>query len=146
MVRDAGTLADGRATRLDHAWTYDHLTWRNLRDGPWFGAVPTLAAAALVTSRIRLGTLVASANFRHPVPFAKELMTLDDLSHGRFTLGVGAEPEGLNQIARELGQGLNQNFFLFQLLERFSPGFSSAVKHFTAEEPRSPDDPYQKAG
>ncbi|GAB2828791.1 LLM class flavin-dependent oxidoreductase [Lentzea nigeriaca] len=77
-----------------HAWTYDHLGWRSLVDGPWFGAVPTLTAAALVTSRIRLGTFVASPNFRHPVPFARELMTLDDVSDGRFTLGVGAGGEG----------------------------------------------------
>jgi hypothetical protein len=50
-----------------HAWTYDHLAWRSLRDAPWFGAVPTLTAAALASQRIRLGTLVASPNFRHPV-------------------------------------------------------------------------------
>ncbi|MFE2757138.1 LLM class flavin-dependent oxidoreductase [Actinosynnema sp. NPDC059335] len=73
-----------------HAWTYDHLGWRSLVDGPWFGAVPTLAAAAAVTSTIRLGTFVASPNFRHPVPFARDLLALDDLSDGRFTLGVGA--------------------------------------------------------
>lgn len=73
-----------------HAWTYDHLGWRTLVDGPWFGAVPTLTAAAMVTSRIRLGTWVATPNFRHPVPFARELTTLDDVSDGRFILGVGA--------------------------------------------------------
>ena len=55
---------------FDHAWTYDHLAWRSLRDSTWFGAVPFLAAGAVVTERIRLGTLVASPNFRHPVPFA----------------------------------------------------------------------------
>ena len=84
------------AMGFDHAWTYDHLAWRTLRDEPWFGAVPTLAAAAAVTSRIRLGTAVASPNFRHPVPFAKELMTLDHVSGGRFTLGVGAGGTGFD--------------------------------------------------
>jgi alkanesulfonate monooxygenase SsuD/methylene tetrahydromethanopterin reductase-like flavin-dependent oxidoreductase (luciferase family) len=87
---------------FDHAWTYDHLTWRSLRDEPWFAAVPTLTAAALVTSSIRLGTLVASPNFRHPVPFAKELMTLDDISRGRITLGLGAGGTGFDATA--LGQ------------------------------------------
>ncbi|WP_285636003.1 LLM class flavin-dependent oxidoreductase [Lentzea sp. NBRC 102530] len=77
-----------------HAWTYDHLGWRSLVDGPWFGAVPTLSAAALVTTRIRLGTFVASPNFRHPVPFARELMTIDDLSDGRLTVGLGAGGAG----------------------------------------------------
>src|SRR5258706_458867 len=73
-----------------HAWTYDHLGWRDLVDGPWFGAVPTLTAAATVTSRIRLGTLVASPNFRHPVSFVREVTAIDDISDGRFVLGVGA--------------------------------------------------------
>jgi alkanesulfonate monooxygenase SsuD/methylene tetrahydromethanopterin reductase-like flavin-dependent oxidoreductase (luciferase family) len=78
------------------AWTYDHLAWRSLADGPWFATVPTLAAAAVATTTIRLGTFVASPNFRHPVPFAKELMTLDDLSGGRFQLGVGAGGGGFD--------------------------------------------------
>jgi len=75
-------------------WTYDHLTWPLLAEGPWYGAVPLLAAAAMVTDRVRLGTQVASPNFRHPVPFAKELMTLDQLTGGRLELGVGAGTEG----------------------------------------------------
>jgi alkanesulfonate monooxygenase SsuD/methylene tetrahydromethanopterin reductase-like flavin-dependent oxidoreductase (luciferase family) len=79
---------------FDHAWTYDHLAWRSLADEPWFATVPLLAAAAAVTHRIRLGTWVASPNFRHPVPFAKDVMGLDDVSGGRFVLGVGAGGEG----------------------------------------------------
>lgn len=75
---------------FDHAWTYDHLGWRTLADGPWFDAVPTLVAAAGVTSRIGLGTMVASPNFRHPVHFAREVTTLDDLTGGRLLLGVGS--------------------------------------------------------
>jgi alkanesulfonate monooxygenase SsuD/methylene tetrahydromethanopterin reductase-like flavin-dependent oxidoreductase (luciferase family) len=85
-----------------HAWTYDHIAWGALRDSPWFGAVPTLAAAAAVTSTIRLGPLVASPNFRHPVPFARDVMTLDDLSAGRLTLGIGAG--GVGWDATILGQ------------------------------------------
>ncbi len=85
-----------RAEQLgfDHAWTYDHLAWRALRDSPWFGAVPTLAAAAVATTTIRLGTLVASPEFRHPVPFARELVSLDDISGGRLTLGLGSGAGG----------------------------------------------------
>lgn len=51
---------------------------------------------------MRLGTLVASLNFRHPVPFAKELITLDDISGGRLTLGIGAGGSGWD--ATMLGQ------------------------------------------
>jgi alkanesulfonate monooxygenase SsuD/methylene tetrahydromethanopterin reductase-like flavin-dependent oxidoreductase (luciferase family) len=88
---------------FDHAWTYDHLGWRSLVDGPWFGAIPTLTAAAMVTSRIRLGTWVASPNFRHPVPFAREITTVDDVADGRFILGVGAGAGGENYDAVVMG-------------------------------------------
>lgn len=84
------------------AYTYDHLSWRSFRDGPWFGAVPTLTAAACATSRMRLGTMVTSPNFRHPVTLAKELITLDDVSEGRITLGIGAGGSGFDATA--LGQ------------------------------------------
>src|SRR5690349_19287817 len=87
---------------FDHAWTYDHLGWRNLVDGPWFDSVTTLTAAAMVTRRIGLGTYVASPNFRHPVHFAREVTTLDDVSQGRLRLGLGAG--GINFDARVLGR------------------------------------------
>jgi alkanesulfonate monooxygenase SsuD/methylene tetrahydromethanopterin reductase-like flavin-dependent oxidoreductase (luciferase family) len=77
-----------------HAWTYDHLTWRGHRDLPWFSALPTLTAAALATRQIRLGTLVASPNFRHPLTLAKEIITLDDISGGRVTAGIGRGSTG----------------------------------------------------
>jgi alkanesulfonate monooxygenase SsuD/methylene tetrahydromethanopterin reductase-like flavin-dependent oxidoreductase (luciferase family) len=82
------------AAGVGTVWTYDHLSWPTLRDGAWYGSVPLLAAAAAVTSTVRLGLQVASPNFRHPVPFAKELMTLDQLSGGRLEVGVGAGTEG----------------------------------------------------
>ena len=81
---------------FDHAWTYDHLAWRTLVDEPWFATVPLLAAAAAVTTRIKLGTWVASPNYRHPVPFAKDVMGLDDISSGRLLLGIGAGGTGVD--------------------------------------------------
>jgi len=90
-------LADVRAAEqagVRTVWTYDHLTWPLLADGPWYGAVPLLAAAAVATERVRLGTLVASPNFRSPAPFAKELVTLDQLSGGRLEVGLGVGTEG----------------------------------------------------
>jgi alkanesulfonate monooxygenase SsuD/methylene tetrahydromethanopterin reductase-like flavin-dependent oxidoreductase (luciferase family) len=78
------------------AYTYDHLSWRSFRDKPWFGAVPTLTAAAAATGRLRLGTLVTSPNFRHPVTLAKDLMTIDDVSGGRLTAGIGAGGTGFD--------------------------------------------------
>jgi len=76
------------------AYTYDHLSWLRLKDRPWFGAVPTLTAAALETSHMRLGTMVTSPNFRHPVPLAKDLLSIDDVSHGRLIVGIGSGGTG----------------------------------------------------
>lgn len=87
---------------FDHAWTYDHLAWRTLADRPWHATIPTLTAATLVTERIRLGTLVTTPNFRHPVLLAKELMTLDVMSDGRLNVAVGAGAEGYDSTM--LGQ------------------------------------------
>ncbi|QLE73053.1 LLM class flavin-dependent oxidoreductase [Streptomyces rectiverticillatus] len=98
---EGGRAAWQRAEELGFhaAYTYDHLSWRTFRDGPWFGAIPTLTAAAAATSRIRLGTLVTSPNFRHPVTLAKELISLDDISGGRITLGIGAGGSGFDATA-----------------------------------------------
>ncbi|WP_232678439.1 LLM class flavin-dependent oxidoreductase [Nocardioides sp. R-C-SC26] len=77
------------AMGFDHAWTYDHLVWGGLPDSPWRTATPVLGAAAAVTSRIGLGTLVSSPNFRHPYLLFRDAQALDDVSGGRFLLGVG---------------------------------------------------------
>ncbi|WP_182525183.1 LLM class flavin-dependent oxidoreductase [Nocardioides dongkuii] len=74
---------------FDHAWTYDHLTWGGLPDSPWAGATPVLGAAAAITSRIGLGTLVSAPNFRHPYQLFRDAQALEDVSGGRFLLGVG---------------------------------------------------------
>ncbi|GIJ29223.1 luciferase [Micromonospora qiuiae] len=87
-----------RAEQLgfDHAWMYDHLNWRWFRDKPWYALMPTLAAAATATRTMRIGTLVASPGNRHPVPFAKDMMTLDDISDGRIIAGIGAGAGGFD--------------------------------------------------
>jgi alkanesulfonate monooxygenase SsuD/methylene tetrahydromethanopterin reductase-like flavin-dependent oxidoreductase (luciferase family) len=87
---------------LHAAYTYDHLSWRNFRERPWFSMIPTLVAAAGVTSSIRLGPLVTSPNFRHPLVLAKDLLALDDVSNGRLTVGVGSGGTGFDASA--LGQ------------------------------------------
>ena len=84
------------------AWTYDHIRWGGMPDGPWHASVPVLAAAAAVTTRIRLGTLVATPNFRHPVTLARDALALDDLSEGRLDLGLG--PGSVGPDASALGQ------------------------------------------
>jgi probable F420-dependent oxidoreductase len=52
--------------------------------------VPALTAAALATTRLRVGSLVFSNDFRHPAVLARDAATIDVLSGGRFELGLGA--------------------------------------------------------
>jgi alkanesulfonate monooxygenase SsuD/methylene tetrahydromethanopterin reductase-like flavin-dependent oxidoreductase (luciferase family) len=78
------------------AYTYDHLSWRSFRERTWMSMVPLLAAVSAVTTKISVGPLVTSPNFRHPLLLAKDLLTLDDLSGGRLIIGVGAGGRGFD--------------------------------------------------
>lgn len=55
-----------------------------------FAPTPALAAAALATTTVRVGTTVFANDFRHPAMLAKEMATLDLLSGGRLEVGIGA--------------------------------------------------------
>ena len=59
-------------------------------DGPFFEGWMTLAGFAAATTRIPLGVLVSGAGYRNPVLLVKQATTLDHLSGGRVTLGLGA--------------------------------------------------------
>lgn len=141
---------------FDHAWTYDHLSWRGLAGERWHATVPTLTAAAMVTERIGLGTFVASPNFRHPVPFAKDVATIDQISGGRLLLGVGSGGTGFDAFV--LGQ---PEFTPRQRLARFvefaealdvllrfedpgSDGISFEGEWFTASGARMVGEPAQR--
>ena len=102
---------------FDHAWTYDHLVWGGLPGSPWFGTIPTLTAAAMVTSTIRLGTFVTSPNYRHPVSFMRDLLALDDVSGGRLICGIGAGGDIDNSI---LGEPLLTPRERFERLSEFT--------------------------
>jgi F420-dependent oxidoreductase-like protein len=59
----------------------------------------TLSALAAITTKLRLGTIVSPATFRHPSVLAKLVTTVDHVSGGRVELGIGAgwyEPEHLS--------------------------------------------------
>ncbi|PXW36048.1 UNVERIFIED_CONTAM: luciferase-like monooxygenase [Williamsia faeni] len=77
------------AMGFDHGWFFDHLVWGGLPDSQWFSCIPTMTAAAAVTP-IKLGTFVATPNFRHPVSFSREIETLLDIAGDRILLGLGA--------------------------------------------------------
>ena len=58
--------------------------------GPVLEAWSCLTALAMVTRHVRVGTLVLGSTYRHPAVVANMAATLDQLSAGRLTLGVGA--------------------------------------------------------
>src|SRR3954451_19548521 len=76
--------------RSDHYLSVEGRTERGSLD-----AWTTLGAVAAVTSRIKLGTLVSPASFRHPSVLAKSAVTVDHVSGGRMELGLGA---GWNEL------------------------------------------------
>jgi probable F420-dependent oxidoreductase len=88
----------GEAERLgfDSVWISDHFFYSFARYGApderlgSLEPLTALAGIAVTTDRVRLGTLVLGAPFRHPSLLAKTVATIDLLSGGRFDLGLGA--------------------------------------------------------
>ncbi|MFI1385449.1 LLM class flavin-dependent oxidoreductase [Embleya sp. NPDC020886] len=84
----AGLAADAEEAGWDGCFVWDHLSWQppvsRVAD-PWI----VLAAIATATERLRLGPMVSPLSRRRPAKVARETATLDRLSDGRLTLGVG---------------------------------------------------------
>jgi probable F420-dependent oxidoreductase len=96
---DIQTMAQtAEAVGLDSYWLADHLIYRypeRDENGCW-EVFTFLSAVAAATSKIALGPLVACTSFRNPALLAKMADALDEISNGRFILGLGAgwhEPE-----------------------------------------------------
>lgn len=99
FVRPEDFVRLGRACErlgYDSAWGNDHITTQNYvrqlyPDSPpsFYEVLITLTAVATATERLRVGTALLVPTMRDPVLLAKQTATLDQLSGGRFILGVG---------------------------------------------------------
>ena len=92
----AGWAKRAEELGFDSVWVSDHFFYSFARYGadpapiPSLEPLTTLAGIASVTERIRLGTLVLCAPFRHPALLARTAASIDLLSRGRLDLGLGA--------------------------------------------------------
>src|SRR5215217_1883538 len=106
----------GEELGFDGAWGFDHFQpMYGEGPGETFDGMTTLAALAAVTSRIRLGLLVAGVTYRLPSVFAAQAMTIDHASHGRLELSLGAA--WFDKEHHELGIPFPPTSVRFDLLE-----------------------------
>ena len=75
---------------FDSIWVADHFCNYNQPEQPWLEGWATLTGLASVTDTARIGTLVTSISLRHPAMLARQVLTVDHISHGRLNIGIGA--------------------------------------------------------
>jgi alkanesulfonate monooxygenase SsuD/methylene tetrahydromethanopterin reductase-like flavin-dependent oxidoreductase (luciferase family) len=143
--RKAGPQAIRRAAEqaeqlgFADVWTSEHII---LPDGApyppspsFYDPVLALTWAAAYTSRVRLGTSVLILPMRHPLPLAKELATLQNLSGGRFILGAGvgwleAEFEALGVPFHERGRRMDEGIAMMRAVwSEDEPALKRALRH-----------------
>src|ERR671934_1983122 len=115
----------------DGVFLWDHVRWREpvveVAD-PWI----TLAATATATQAIRLGPMVTPLARRRPVKVARETATLDRLSGGRLTLGVGLGSDRFGAELSKTGEQLDDRLraqMLDEALEVLTAAWSGEPVH-----------------
>jgi probable F420-dependent oxidoreductase len=110
------------ALGLSDVWVSEHIIVPRKefpRSPLFYDPLLTLAWVAAVTERVRLGTSVIVLPMRHPLPLAKELASLHNLSGGRLILGVGvgwleAEFAALGAPFRERGRRMDEGIAMMR--------------------------------
>jgi len=127
----ARLAADAEAAGWHGVFVWDHLRWeapvRRVADS-WI----TLAAIACATERIRLGPMVTPLPRRRPVKVARETATLDVLSGGRLTLGVGIGEDRFGREFSKTGEQLDDRVrgqMLDEALEILTAAWSGEPVH-----------------
>ena len=128
------------ALGLSDVWVSEHIIVPRAafpRSPLFYDPVLTLTWVAAVTQRVRLGTSVLVLPMRHPLPLAKELATLHNLSEGRLILGAGVgwlEPEfaALGVPFRERGRRMDEGIAMMRAVWTQDP-VSFRGKYIPAE-------------
>lgn len=134
-------------------FVWDHVRWREpVREvaDPWI----TLAAIATATHAIRLGPMVTPLARRRPVKVARETTTLDQLSEGRLTLGVGLGSDRFGNEFSITGEDLDDRRrarMLDESLEILTAAWSGAHvnhrgEHYTVDSMQFLPRPVQRPG
>jgi len=111
------------ALGFDDVWVSEHIIVPKDAGYPpspnFWDPVLSLTWAAAATSRVRLGTSVLVLPLRHPLPLAKELATLQNLSNGRLILGAGvgwleAEFDALGVPFKQRGRRMDEGIAMMR--------------------------------
>jgi alkanesulfonate monooxygenase SsuD/methylene tetrahydromethanopterin reductase-like flavin-dependent oxidoreductase (luciferase family) len=127
--------AEAEEAGWDGVFIWDHIHWRE----PVVGVADTqitLAAIASATERIRLGPMVTPLARRRPVKVARETATLDRLSNGRLTLGVGLGSDRFGSEYSITGEELDERKrarMLNEGLEVLQAAWTGAPVHHRGE-------------
>src|SRR5271170_3505669 len=128
------------ALGLADVWVSEHIIVPRAafpRSPLFYDPVLTLTWVAAVTERVRLGTTVLVLPMRHPLPLAKELASLQNLSDGRLILGAGVgwlEPEfaALGVPFKERGRRMDEGIAMMRAVWTQDP-VTLRGKHIAAE-------------
>jgi alkanesulfonate monooxygenase SsuD/methylene tetrahydromethanopterin reductase-like flavin-dependent oxidoreductase (luciferase family) len=105
---DPRTLADLAALAEEAGWDgiflEDYIVWQGHQDVPTYDPWISLAAMAMRTARIRLGTSITPLPRRRPWKVASEAVAIDHLSNGRLILGVGIGDTSLDVSFTHFGE------------------------------------------
>jgi alkanesulfonate monooxygenase SsuD/methylene tetrahydromethanopterin reductase-like flavin-dependent oxidoreductase (luciferase family) len=149
----ARLAADAEEAGWDGLFVWDQILWRPpIRDvaDPWI----TLAAVAAATERLRLGPMVSPLPRRRPAKVARETVTLDQLSGGRLTLGVGLGSDRFGGELSKTGEQLDDRVrgrMLDESLQILADAWSGETvrhrgEHYTVDDLQFSPRPIQRPG
>ncbi len=154
-LAEIGKTAD--AAGFNSMWVMDHFFQMDMPDmglkpeEPMLDGYTALSYLAAMTDRIRLGTMVTGANYRHPGHLLKIVSNLDVLSGGRANLGIGAgwyerEALGLGFPFPPLKERFERLEETLQIVKQVWSGDFSAYegRHYQLAEPMNNPQPFSK--